>query len=98
MEVLVAALFPWECFAAQALKGFDEKVVDIVRLNAPRHGPFHLLLERHHLGGVHPLLHQGPLLDQLLEVFGVNRLIHFIEACFDLWIGVVANGIDQQIP
>ena len=68
------------------------------RLQAARFGPLHLLAHALHAGGVHRVVHELALLEQVLQRFPVEGLVDGgIEPRPHLRLVAVADGVEQQL-
>ena len=95
---LVAARLALADRAAQALEGFQEERLDVVRLQPARLSPLHLLAHARHAARVHRVVGQRPLLDQALEVRPVDSVLDGArQAVPDLRLVPVADGLDEQV-
>ena len=72
---LVAARFPLLGRAAQALEGLEKERLDVVRLQATRVGALHVFADAMHTAGVHRIVGQRPLLEEILELATVERVV-----------------------
>ena len=85
----------WCC--PQSLEGFEEKRLDIVRLQATCIGAFHVCTDTLHFAGVHGVVGQCPLVEQALQVSRIEcRVEHGGEKRFDLRLLTVTDCLDQQ--
>ena len=93
----VTALLPGVHLAAKTLERLDEEVMHVVGMNPPGHGAFHLLPQLFDVGCVHPLPHQSPLREEVLQVALINSSIDLqLKLGLHIRALVVANGIHQQ--
>ena len=72
---LVAARLALLGRAAQALEGLEEEGLDVVRLQAAGLGPLHLLADALDPAGVHRVVGERALFEQVLELAAVERVL-----------------------
>ena len=95
---LVAARLPLLGRSAQALEGFEKERLDVVRLQAAGVGAFHVLADAVHAAGVHRVVGERAVFEQVLELAAVERVVeHRREAGAHLGLIAVANGLDEQV-
>ena len=95
---LVAARFTLDGRAAELPERLVEERLDVVRLQAARLGPLHLLAHALHAAGVHRVVDELPFLEQVLQCRPVERLVDGgIEARAHLRLLAVADGVEQQL-
>jgi hypothetical protein len=75
---LVPTRFAGVDYAAEPAERLQEEALDVVRLEAPRMRPFHLLLDRLHLRGVHAVVDEGPGCEQLLELLARDAAFYLL--------------------
>src|SRR5438128_8931345 len=68
MGHLVTSRLPLPDGAAKLMKGFQEKRLDIVRLQAPCVGAFHILSYAPHAARVHNVMRKRTLFEQILSI------------------------------
>ena len=84
--------------AAQAFEGFLKERLDVVRLQAAGLGAFHLLPDAIDPRGVHHVVGERPLFQQVLQLLPVQRVVqHGRQAGAHLGLIAVADRLDQQI-
>ena len=84
--------------AAEALEGFEEERLDVVRLEAARLGALHVLADAVHAAGVHRVVGERPLFEQVLELAAVERVLDDRgQAGAHLGLVAVADRLDQQV-
>ena len=95
---LVAARFTLAGRAAELPERLAEERLDVVRLQAARVGPLHLLAHALHAADVHRVVDELPLLEQVLQRRPVERMVDGgIEAGAHLRLLAIANGVEQQL-
>ena len=95
---LVAARFTLAGRAAELSERLMEERFDVVRLQAARLGPLHLLAHALYAAGVHRVVDELPLLEQVLQRRSVERLVDgSVEPRADLRLLAVADGVEQQL-
>ena len=95
---LVAARFTLAGRAAELPERLAEERFDVVRLQAACVGPLHLLAHALHAAGVHRVVDELPLLEQVLQRRPVERLVDGgIEAGAHLRLLAVADGVEQKL-
>ena len=98
MRYLVTAGLPLRRGAAEPAERLPEERFDVVRLQAARVGPLHVRANPLNATGVHRVVNELPLLEQVLQRSVVERLIDGgIEARPHLRLLAVADGIEQQV-
>ena len=98
MRHLVAARFTLEDRAAELPERLAEERFDVVRLQAARLGPLHLLAHALYAAGIHRVVDELPLLEQVLQRRPVERLVDGgIEPRAHLRLLAVADGVEQQL-
>lgn len=99
MRHLVAARFTLAYRAAELPKRLAEERFDVVRLQAARLGPLHLLVHALHTAGVHRVVDELPLLEQVLQRRPVERLVDggIEPRAYLRLLAVVADGVEQQL-
>ena len=95
---LVAARLALLGRAAQALERLEEEGLDVVRLQAARLGPLHVLADAVDPAGVHRVVGERPLFEQVLELAAVERVLDDRrQPGAHLGLVAVADGLDQQV-
>lgn len=93
---LVAARLAFARAAAQALEGFEEERLDVVRLQPPRLGTLHVLAHACDAARVHRVVCEGALFEQVLDVGAVHSMLDGArEARAHVGPVAVADGLDQ---
>ena len=84
--------------AAQALEGLEEERLDVVRLEAAGLGALHVLADAVDPAGVHGVVGQRALFQQVPELAAVERVLDDRgQAGAHLGLVAVADGLDQQL-
>ena len=95
---LVTACLPLPRRTAEPPERLAEERLDVVRLQAARLGPLHLLADALHARGVHRVVNELPFLEQVLQRSAVERLVDGgVEARAHLRLFAVADGVEQQV-
>ena len=95
---LVAARLALPRRPAEPPERLVEERLDVVRLEAARLRPLHLLADSLNAGGVHRVVDELPLLQQVLDRAPVEGLIDSgVEPCPHLGLLAVADGVEQQL-
>ena len=68
MRHLEAARLALAHCASKALEGFEEEGLDIVRLKATRLGTFHFLADAENTAGIHGVVREGVLFQEILQL------------------------------
>ena len=96
MRHLVAARFTLAGRAAELSERLMEERFDVVRLQAARLGPLHLLAHALHAAGIHRVVDELSLLEQVLQRRPVERLVDgSVEPRADRRLFSVADGVEQ---
>ena len=67
-----------------------------MRLQASRVGPLHLFANAIHSAGVHRVVRERAIFEQVLELAAVERVFeHGRQPDTDLWLVAVADSIDE---
>ena len=97
MGDLVAARLALAQRATQLLEGRQEEGLDIVRLEAAGLSALHLLAHPRHLAGVHCVVGQRPLLQQILDLLPIHGVLDRLgQAGADIGSLAVADSVDEQ--
>jgi hypothetical protein len=95
---LVAARFPLAHRPAKPPEGLEEERLDIVGLQPPGLGALHLLAHALHPAGVHGVVHERPLFQEVLQLPRVHRIFHHLgQPRPHLGPLAVADGLNQQL-
>ena len=98
MADLVAAGLALLDGAAEPLEGREEEGFDVVGLQATGVGPLHVLADALDPAGVHGVVGQHPLFDQVLQVAPVEADVEDgIEEGLDLVALAIADRLDQEL-
>jgi hypothetical protein len=77
--------------AAKPRECFKEEGLDIVRLKTHCFGPFHVFTDFHDLARVHDITHQGPVIEKVLDAFGIQGFAYGPFLALE-YLGVVAES------
>ena len=95
---LVAARLALLGRSAQAAEGFEEKRLDVVRLQAAGLGTLHIFADAVDAARVHGVMGKGMFFEQVLKLAAVERVIqHRRQAGTHLGLIAVADRLDQQV-
>src|SRR5207249_7388023 len=98
MGDLVAAWLPLADGTTELLEGFEEKGLDVVRLQAAGLGALYLLAYAGHTARVHRVVGECALFEQVLKLLAINGVGNGLgEFRPHLGAFAVANGFDQEL-
>ena len=84
---------------AEAFEGLQEKRFDVMGLETPRLGAFHVLADAMHAAGIHRIVGQRPFLQQIPKLALVkNAIYHLRQAGAHLRLFAITDGADQEFP
>ena len=84
--------------AAEALEGLEEERLDVVRLEPAGLGALHVFADAVNAAGVHGVVRQGALFEQVLQLRPVEGVLDDRgQARAHLGLIAVADGLDQQL-
>ena len=96
--ILVPARLALPGRAAEPAECFVEERLDVVRLQAPRFGPLHLLADAVHAAGVHRVMGELLLLQQVLYPVPVEGMVdRRVQSRAHLGLLAVPDRVDQQL-
>jgi len=98
MGDLMAAWFPLSGRATKAAERFEEKGLDVMRLQAARFGALHVLPNAMDAARVHGVVSESSFFQQVLKSTTVERVIkHLRQAGTDLGLIAIADCLNQEI-
>src|SRR6266542_851480 len=83
--------------AAELLKSFQKKRLDVVRLQAASFGPLHLLPDAVDAASIYGIVGEGTLFKEVLQPDAVEGALHNLrEPCTHLGQFPIAHGFDEE--
>ena len=84
---------------AQPVERFEEKRLDIMRLEPPRFCALHLLADAVHPARVHGVVDQGPLLQEIAQSVPIQGIGDYLcQPCAYLGPLAIPHRLDHQVP